>query len=462
MSTLQQRGISFFERIGINHFAPLLMGMLVMTGCAGEPATTPLDVEATVEAAVSATLAAETAATLGGTPEPTLEATSAPTAASARMATLPPAVAARPAPESKTETPVAPVATPIPTPGATLAPTATPAPASTPTATTTPISTVTPSPTPRPKLATVSTSGRHVETIITSLGQQVDVTVVYFDDSPGRFNDLGLAINEGERLIGLPFPSPEVIMRRVGQVEGGFCGNYGPSYAPRYPGDPYVIRIRSSEINIRVDEDCNETFASIAHEVAHAWFHGNDPADWIDEGLANAIEQQVVANHPQGGTIYPPITYCESYRNIRELERGNPSRTYDEAEPYSGFGCNYTLGDGIFGALREHHGEDAFNELIARFARMEENEAYREHTISDVRRVLGGDSAALGIINLWYDGEPQMRKYRHLDSVEWTFPPTVDGDYLRFAGTINDTGTVHGFALGDDPYCSQFVLYEGI
>ena len=68
----------------------------------------------------------------------------------------------------------------------------------------------------------------------------------------------------------------------------------------------------------------------------------------------------------------------------------------------------------------------------------------REHTISDIRSVLGDDLEALEIINFWYEGQPEMRKYRHLDSVEWTFDPVIDGNYLYFAGKIGNKGTVHG------------------
>ena len=64
------------------------------------------------------------------------------------------------------------------------------------------------------------------------------------------------------------------------------------------------------------------------------------------------------------------------------------------------------------------------------------------------------------IINRWYDGQPEMRKYRHLDAVRWTFPPTIDGDYLHFAGTTDQPELVQDFVLGKDPYCSQFSLYN--
>ena len=266
------------------------------------------------------------------------------------------------------------------------------------------------------------------------------------------------AINEEERLLGVPYPSPSVTMRRVAEVSGGFCGYNQMSYAPRYAGAPYVVD--GSDISVRVDEECDDTFATIVHEVAHTWFHGNDPADWIDEGLANAVETQVVVANWQGEVIYPPVTYCETYNNISELERGDPDKINEG--PYSEFTCNYSLGDGIFDALREHHGDVEFNKRIAELARRESNETDSPLTIADIRRVLGGDGKALGVINLWYDGYPEMRKYRHLDAVKWSFAPTIDGDYLHLAGTLNRSGVVHDFVLGDDPYCAQFVLRTGV
>ena len=266
------------------------------------------------------------------------------------------------------------------------------------------------------------------------------------------------SINDEERLLGVPYPSPVVRMERVRELSGGFCGYNQMEYAHRYAGEPYFVE--SSNIEVRVDGDCDETFATIAHEVAHTWFHGNDPADWIDEGLANAVERQVVAANRQNEVIYPPVTYCETYRNIAELERGDPARVSQAL--YTDFRCNYSLGDGIFGAMREHYGDVEFNKRIAQLARRESNETDNPLTIGDIRRVLGGDGNALDVINLWYDGYPEMRKYRHLGAVQWSFAPTIDGDYLHLAGTLDQSGVVHDFVLGDDPYCSQFVLRTGV
>ena len=58
--------------------------------------------------------------------------------------------------------------------------------------------------------------------------------------------------------------------------------------------------------------------------------------------------------------------------------------------------------------------------------------------------------------------ELKQARYFHLDAVEWTFPPTIDGDYMHFAGRTREPGLVHDFILGDDPYCSQFTLYRNV
>ena len=324
--------------------------------------------------------------------------------------------------------------------------------------TSTPLPTRHPERIPRPTLLPVNTHAKRAQTITSSLGQQVDVIVTGFDDSPLRFEHLVTAINEGERLLGVPYPSPVVSMTRVDELTGGFCGHNQMSYAPRYSGEPYVVD--GSFIELRVDEDCFKPFDVIVHEVAHTWFHGSDYANWIDEGLANSIENQVVETHHTGDTIYPPVTYCETYSNIKELERSNPVKINED--PYTGFSCNYSLGDGVFGALLEHFGEMEFNSRIGKLARRLINQSDRGHSIADVRNALGTDSRVLAIISTWYEGYPQMRKYRHLDEVEWNFPPTIDGEYLHFAGTTKQSGLVHDFVLGNDSYCSQFVLREGI
>ena len=313
-------------------------------------------------------------------------------------------------------------------------------------------------PTIFPTIVPVETASKVARTIETSKGRRVDVTVEGFVDNRHRFDQLVQVINEEEQLLGVPYPAPRVNMRRVSKLPAGFCGHNQMSYEARYQGDPYTVE--ASVIRLRVAGNCDDTLGSIAHEVAHTWFHGNDPADWIDEGLDNTIEYKVKEAHPQGAEEYPPVTYCASYRNIGELERAAPQE--DLSVEASGFRCNYRLGDGIFGALTEYHGSEEFNRHIAKLARRSVNTSKKAHSIEDVREVLGSDGKSLEIIDLWYRGEPDMKIYRHLDLVSYTHPPTIDGEYFHFAGRTEELGLVHDFNLGDDPFCSQFFVFEGL
>ena len=103
-----------------------------------------------------------------------------------------------------------------------------------------------------------------------------------------------------------------------------------------------------------------------------------------------------------------------------------------------------------------------FNARIAQLASRAVNQTYNYQTVDDIRQILGADAKSLEIINLWYEGRPEMRSYLHLDAVDWTFPPTIDGEYLHFAGKLDGSGIVHDFILGEDTSCSQFSLYSGI
>ena len=311
---------------------------------------------------------------------------------------------------------------------------------------------------PRPTMRPVITASKVARTIKTGMGKTVDVTVEGFTDSPAMFNTLIQIIDEEERMLGVPYPSPKVKMQKVNRLPPAQCGHNQSSYLSRYQGEPY--RIKDSVIRLRIDEDCNDTFGTIAHEVAHTWFSGNDPQEWIDEGLANSVEIQMKEAHPEEGLNYLPRTYCATYRNIAGLEAAKPIS--DASTPASGFRCNYTLGDGIFGALREHLGTETFNQAIQELGKRDVNPSNRANNVEDVKRVLGLDARALEIINLWYSGAPEMRIYRHLDLVEYTHPPTLDGKHLHFAGRIKEPGLVHEPIPGRDNYCSQFHLYQGL
>lgn len=58
--------------------------------------------------------------------------------------------------------------------------------------------------------------------------------------------------------------------------------------------------------------------------------------------------------------------------------------------------------------------------------------------------------------------EFKAAEYFHQDAVEWTFPPTIDGGYLHFAGITREPNMVHDLVPGADEYCPQFLIYDGI
>ena len=297
--------------------------------------------------------------------------------------------------------------------------------------------------------------------IETGLGSRAEVTVQGFADNPSIFNMVFQIIDEEERLLGVAFPAPKVQVTRVNSIPGGFCGQneYSQQYA--YSGNEATVE--SSNITIRVDGECNDTFGMIAHEVAHTWFWGEHP--WLDEGLANSLEYQIREDHPEEGPIHLPVTYCATYRNIAELERANPGVMATNSA--SDFTCNYTLGDGIFDSLRKHLGTEAFNQGIAQLSAGNItggllSRSMTGSTMEDVRRAMGNDDKAMEIIDTWYSGQPEMRIFQHLDLADYTYPPTIDGPYLHFAGRIRGPGLVHEPELEHNNYCSQFHLHQGL
>ena len=288
----------------------------------------------------------------------------------------------------------------------------------------------TPSPTPPlpPTLIPPNSAHRYAETTLTVLGSQVDIVVEGFDDNHLRFVQLVLVINEAEKLLGVPYPAPSVLLLRVLDLAStSYCGTFLPGHAPDY----HVAD--GATISMRVDEDCWDAFGAIVHETVHTWFHGS--AAWIDEGLTTAVERQILSAHRDGYAAYPPVTYCESYRNILDLEQGDAS-VFNWQGPSAGFGCSYRFGDGLLWDLQTHYGTAEFNRRIALLAWTEGDSMGRQYTIAHIRDVFS-EAPALALVNLWYEGVPEMRKYGyHWDAVEWAIPPTVSGGVLTFSGKV--------------------------
>ena len=238
--------------------------------------------------------------------------------------------------------------------------------------------------------------------IETPLGKRVQITVEGFKDNPQTFKEAMELIIEEEELLGLQFPSPKVTIRKVESWPDTFCGHNILSYKSAYTGFPYEVE--TSIIEVSNDFTCNDTFGILAHELAHTWFNGSEPANWIDEGIANSIEQQIKERHVKYLTWSPGRTLCITYANISELEQATPERTGEDYA--SGFTCNYQLGNGIFGDLRQHLGDESFNKGIAEIAKRLAIQTDNPVSVKDVETNLGLTPGALKIIKEWYSGTP--------------------------------------------------------
>ena len=168
-------------------------------------------------------------------------------------------------------------------------------------------------------------------TVTTGAGMEISIVVSEFEQGEGEFTNsqalqtIAWIIDEEERLIGSAFPFTEITVSREQSMPNNTCGGF---------------RARSSTAVIRVR--CVSVYA-LAHEVAHAWFRGND----IHEAIADEIELQV------GG--------------------------WDAERPeYS---------QGLFGDLRRHYGDSEFNRRLTPL--MNPNA-----TMTDVRAAFGDDGGA--------------------------------------------------------------------
>ena len=200
--------------------------------------------------------------------------------------------------------------------------------------------------------------------IETPLGTKVQITVEGFKENSQTFKEAMDLIIEEEELLGLQFPAPKLTIRKVKSLPDTFCGHNIVSYKSAYTGSPYEVD--TSLIEVSNDFTCNDTFGILAHELAHNWFNSSGPANWIDEGIANSIEQQIYERHEKYPAWSPGRTLCITYANISELEEATPEITGEDYA--SGFTCNYQLGNGIFGDLRQHLGDESFNKGIAQIA----------------------------------------------------------------------------------------------
>ncbi len=220
-------------------------------------------------------------------------------------------------------------------------------------------------------------------------------TLVILRTRPGAARSMDLlehAVRISEDFMQTPFPTNFVVLLYGDAVHGSFAGtNFGTHIAIRSKYD--------------VDDGSHEeefAASSIAHEVAHYYWSGNE--DWVDEGGADlmaSVSEAKRAGIPVKVTNNP----CAYAANIHNLESLDASRGGEA------FTCNYALGERLFVDLYHTLGEEQFRQVFRElYLASEVEDDTDEFTgtsvgiehVREVFRKVGGNAS--DVIARWYDG----------------------------------------------------------
>ena len=126
----------------------------------------------------------------------------------------------------------------------------------------------------------------------------------------------------------------------------------------------------------------------LAHEIAH--YYWNHHPGWLDEGMANVLEEMAVNGTQPGRT--PVVEYpCPYYENIRDLEHNASAPGTPQ------YSCNYSWGERLFQGLRLTLRDEAFPEAAAQF---HQETAAGMAPLDRLKRTFGHEE----IIDAWYSG----------------------------------------------------------
>ena len=129
----------------------------------------------------------------------------------------------------------------------------------------------------------------------------------------------------------------------------------------------------------------------LAHEIAH--YYWNHHPGWLDEGMANVLEEMAVNGAQPVRT--PVVEYpCPYYENIRHLEEDAPAPGTPQ------YSCNYSWGERLFQSLKLTLGDEAFLQAAAQF---HQEPAAGMAPLDRLKRNFGHEE----IIDAWYSGTTQ-------------------------------------------------------
>ena len=268
-----------------------------------------------------------------------------------------------------------------------------------------------------------------------------DVGLSIIRTGPGAARSMDLlehSVRSAEEFMGAPLPTNFVGLLYADAVPGYSAGtNFGTHIAilPKYDVDDGSF-------------EAERTGATIAHEVAHYYWSGNE--DWVDEGAAELMASIIdgARTGHQVAVTRPPCAYAG---NLRELENLGSSR--GDAE----FGCNYSLGERLFVGLYRTHGRGTFQRGFRDLYLASEIEDELEDNrgtsvgIEHVREAFrSGDGLENVVYARWYDGT-QPYDLSRLDTgpVDPSLP-TINGRIeMAYVSTSEDGPALTTFSAQD-------------
>ena len=191
------------------------------------------------------------------------------------------------------------------------------------------------------------------------LAGDVNLWVVYHDPFPPdllpAYEPLTLleqAVRGAERLMGLPFPTTDVILLV-----------HDPAY------NIYLTHAAHLGEYMRVQRGISEFFtwdSPIYHEVAHYYFTGHSRIRWVTEGGAELVEWYVRIAEGQE-TLESSLDHAAFFVQHSCVPSGfEKIHALTPPPDYTGpaFSCNYTLGRYLFVSLLDLLGEAALSSAL--------------------------------------------------------------------------------------------------
>lgn len=158
-------------------------------------------------------------------------------------------------------------------------------------------------------------------------------------------NRLEHAVRTQEAFMGLPFPTPHVVLLVAASPGGGIGGNGNKDGLPRV--SPFLYT------------DERITY----HLVARTYWHGGSWLAWITDGGATTLELASVAAS-SGSAMPAPPNSCSLANTMNDLESDILSGKYTGGEVYAS-ACLYILGSGMFLELYHRLGYESFQQRFA-------------------------------------------------------------------------------------------------